>query len=72
MNRLAIAILLGLSGLLLYVVAVVALADFVIGLHWTVQALYYLVTGLVWAIPISWLMRWAARGRAPAGDAREG
>ena len=41
----------------------VALGDHVLGLHWLLQALYYLVAGLAWAFPAAWLMRWAARRR---------
>ena len=67
MSRTLPAILVGLLGLALYVGAVVALADRVIGTHWLVEALYYLVAGVAWAFPIRWLMGWAARRPAPGG-----
>ncbi len=59
--RAAFATITGLLGFALYVGVVVALGDRVLGLHWLLQALYYLVAGLAWAFPAAWLMRWAAR-----------
>jgi len=60
MSRPAIAVIAGLAGFLAYLVAVVTLADHVIGLHWAVQALYYVVAGVLWALPARALMYWAA------------
>jgi len=61
MPRVLIASCAGLAGFVLYVAAVVTLADPVARLHWSVQALYFLVAGLLWTIPARWLMYWAAR-----------
>jgi hypothetical protein len=61
MPRVLIASTVGLTGFVLYVAAVVTLADPVGRLHWSVQALYFLTTGLLWTIPARWLMYWAAR-----------
>ena len=61
MSRTPLAVLIFLVGFTAYVVAVVTLADHVIALHWTVQALYFVVTGLAWAWPAKALMVWAAR-----------
>ena len=61
--RAAFATIAGLLGFVLYVGVAVALGDHVLGLHWLLQALYYLVAGLAWAFPAAWLMRWAARRR---------
>lgn len=63
MSRIAIAVPLGLLGFLLYVGLVVALADRVIGAHWMLQTLYYLVAGIAWVFPAKWLMVWAAGQR---------
>ncbi|NKE43538.1 DUF2842 domain-containing protein [Roseomonas frigidaquae] len=63
MPRTTIALLGGLLGFLLYVMAVVALADHVLGLHWLVQFAYFTVAGIAWACPAKWLMFWAARSR---------
>jgi uncharacterized protein DUF2842 len=65
MSRTAIAVLVGLLGFLLYVGAVVALADHVVGLHWVVQTAYFILAGVAWAWPASRLMYWAARREPP-------
>jgi hypothetical protein len=61
MSRVLPASLIGVFGFLAYVVGVVTLADLVTPLHWAVQALYFLVAGVLWVIPARWLMLWAAR-----------
>ena len=61
MPRIAIALAIGLPGFVAYVVAVVTLADQVAPLHWAIQALYFLVAGVLWALPAYWLILWAAR-----------
>ena len=63
MSRIPIALFAGLLGFALYVMAVVALADHVLGLHWLVQFAYFTVAGIAWAFPAKSLMFWAARGR---------
>lgn len=65
MSRTAIAVPLGLLGFLLYVGAVVALADRVLEMHWTVQTAYFVVAGVAWAWPAQRLMYWAARKEPP-------
>ena len=61
MSRGVIALAVGLAGFLAYLAVVVALADHVIPLHWTVGLAYYLVAGLAWAWPAMRLMRWGLR-----------
>ncbi|MDB5372195.1 MAG: hypothetical protein JWP04_837 [Belnapia sp.] len=63
MSRIAIAAPLGILGFFAYVALVVALADHVLALHWVVQAVFFLVAGIVWAFPAKWLMFWAAGQR---------
>jgi hypothetical protein len=65
MSRTAIALPLGLLGFLLYVGAVVAAADRVVGLHWAVQTLYFVLAGIAWAWPAQRLMYWAAHKDPP-------
>ncbi len=48
-----IALILGLT---VYCIAVVALAVNILPVHWTVDFLFYLVTGIVWIIPARWLV----------------
>jgi hypothetical protein len=61
MSRVPIAVFAGVGGLILYVMAVVALADHVLGLNWAIQAVYYVVAGVAWVSPMQKLMYWAAR-----------
>jgi membrane protein implicated in regulation of membrane protease activity len=61
MKRALLALFIGVVGFVLYVGAVVALADHVLPLHWTVQVLYFAVVGVLWAWPAKVLMFWAAR-----------
>ena len=63
MSRIPLAVLAFLIGFSAYVAAVVALADHVLRLHWTVQAVYFVVAGVAWAWPARALMFWAARHR---------
>jgi hypothetical protein len=61
MSRPLIAAFAGVSGFLLYVGVVVALADAVLQLHWLVQFAYFAVAGIAWVWPARALMFWAAR-----------
>lgn len=63
MSRTALALLIGLSGFGLYVMAVVALADHVLGRHWALEALYFAVAGIAWVFPARRLMLWASGAR---------
>ena len=63
MSRIAIAVLVGLFGFAAYVALVVALADHVVTQHWALQAVFFLIAGIVWAFPAKWLMFWAAGQR---------
>jgi hypothetical protein len=61
MSRPAIATLLGLAGFLLYVAAVLVLADQVHGLHWSVEFAFFAVAGIAWVWPARRLIIWAVR-----------
>ncbi|MBN8891754.1 MAG: hypothetical protein BGP12_17560 [Rhodospirillales bacterium 70-18] len=61
MSRIPIAVLAGVVGFVAYIVGVVTLADLVVGRHWAVQAAYFVLAGVLWALPARWLMLWAAR-----------
>ena len=63
MARTPVATLGGTLFILAYIVGVVSLADAVPPMHWAVQAGYWLVAGLLWVIPVRWLMLWAAGRR---------
>ncbi len=59
MSRTAIAVPLGLLGFLLYLGAVLLGADLMLGRHWALQGLYFLLAGTLWAWPAHKLMLWA-------------
>ncbi|WP_372618408.1 DUF2842 domain-containing protein [Falsiroseomonas sp.] len=61
MPRPLLALLAGVLGFLLYVGIVVAVADWVLALHWLVQLAYFLIAGIAWVPPARALMFWAAR-----------
>ncbi len=61
--RTGLALLIGLIGFILYVAGAIALADHVRGLHWAVEALYFLLAGVLWVFPARTLMLWAAGAR---------
>jgi hypothetical protein len=57
----------GMGLILLLIVAwtvlVVSAADLLAGMPWPVHALYYLVAGIVWILPLKPLLRWMELGR---------
>jgi hypothetical protein len=61
MSRIPIAVFAFIVGFSLYVAAAVVVADRLTGANWLVQAVYFLVAGLLWTVPTRWLMFWAAR-----------
>ncbi len=63
MSKPLIATLAGLVFVLLYIVAAITLPDFAPPLPGLVMALYWCVAGLLWVLPIRWLMLWAAGKR---------
>lgn len=62
MSRIAIASIAGILGFLLYVGAVLVVADLVLRTHWLLQVVYFALAGILWVWPAKWLMIWAARG----------
>ena len=63
MSRIPIAIAAGLIGVFIYLAVVVVMADPVQTLHWAIQAVYFVIAGSVWVIPIRWLMFWSVHQR---------
>lgn len=49
--------------ILVWAVLVVSAAVLLEGLPWPVHALYYLVAGTVWVLPLKPLLRWMETGR---------
>ncbi len=63
MSRTPIATLAICSFVVAWIAAAAVLADHVRPLHWSVQAVYYLVAGFAWVFPVWWLMLWGAHKR---------
>ncbi len=63
MSRATIATLAGLVFIVVYMVAATTLPDLVPRLHWTLEALYWCVAGIVWVFPVCWLMLWSVHKR---------
>ncbi len=61
MSRSSIAVLIGLFGFVAYVLVVLALADHVRGLHWTLEFVFFAVAGVAWVWPARRLIVWAMR-----------
>jgi len=61
MARILIAAVVGIVGFIAYVVGAVTLADHLSPMHWAVQALFFLVAGILWVLPARSLMYWAVR-----------
>jgi hypothetical protein len=60
MSRTPIAAVAGVIFILAYIAAAITLPEHLPPLHWSLQAIYWCATGLLWVIPIRWLMMWAA------------
>ena len=63
MSRTKIASVAGVLFVLAYVVAVITLPDVLPQLHWTLEAIYWLVAGIAWVFPVRWLMLWSVGKR---------
>ncbi len=62
MSRPFAAAVMGIAFVIAYVAAAITLPDFLPS-HWAVQAVYFLVAGVVWVFPIRWLMLWSVGKR---------
>ncbi len=61
-SRPLIAALLGVAFIILYIAAAITLPD-LLPQYWAVQAVYFLVAGIVWVFPVRWLMLWSVGKR---------
>ncbi len=64
MSRPVIALILGLLGFFAYVALVLALSDWLTGMHWAVQLVFFAIAGIAWVWPAKRLMFWAFSGGA--------
>jgi len=63
MSRTTLATLAGILFILAYIGAAVTLPELLPRLHWSLEALYWCAAGLVWVLPVRWLMLWAVGKR---------
>jgi len=63
MSRPTIATIAGLLFVFLYISVAVVLPDLMGRMHWTLEAAYWCVAGIVWVFPIRWLMLWSVGKR---------
>lgn len=63
MSRTPIATLAGLIFVAAYVLVAVSVPEALPRLHWSLEALYWAVAGLLWILPVRWLMLWAVGKR---------
>ncbi len=63
MSRTPIATLAGILFVLAYIAAAIVLPEQFRRMPWPVEALYWCAAGLLWVLPIRWLMLWAVHKR---------
>ena len=63
MSRPLAATLAGLLFVAVYIAAVISLPDVIGRMHWTVEAVYWCIAGVVWVFPVRWLMLWSVGKR---------
>jgi hypothetical protein len=62
MSRPPAAVLMVLVFVILYVAATVTLAG-LLPSQWLLQAVYFLIAGVAWVLPVRWLMLWSVHKR---------
>lgn len=63
MSRPKVATLAGIAFVILYIAFAVRAAELFGRLHWAAEAIYWCIAGLVWVLPIRWLMLWSVHKR---------
>ncbi len=63
MSRIPVATVAALLFVFAYIVAVVVLPEYLPVMPWPVEALYWCVAGLIWVLPVRWLMLWSVHKR---------
>lgn len=58
-----IAAVAGVAFVLAYIALAITVPDWTGRLYWPVEALYWLVAGIVWVFPIRWLLLWSVGKR---------
>ena len=61
--RPCIAAVAGIAFMLVYIVVAITVPDWTGRLPWPMEALYWLVAGVLWVLPIRWLLLWSVGKR---------
>jgi predicted membrane channel-forming protein YqfA (hemolysin III family) len=61
--RPTIAIFLIMAIIVVWSLLIASLSEMITGWPWPVQALFYIVAGIVWIVPIKPILRWSETGR---------
>jgi Protein of unknown function (DUF2842) len=62
MSRPFAATLMGVLFIVAYIAAAITIPD-VLPDQWAVQAVYFLLAGVLWVLPVRWLMLWSVGKR---------
>ena len=63
MSRTPVAVLAALVFVFVYIVAAVVLPEYLPAMPWPVEAIYWCIAGLIWVLPVRWLMLWSVGKR---------
>ncbi len=63
MSRPVIATMAGIAFVLIYILAAITLPERIPAMPWPVEAAYWCAAGLLWVLPIRWLMLWSVGKR---------
>lgn len=63
MKRSTVATVAGLLFVLVYIIAAISIPDLLGRMNWAVEAAYWCVAGVLWVLPIRWLMLWSVGKR---------
>ncbi len=63
MSRPVIATMAGIAFVLIYILAAITLPERIAAMPWPVEAAYWCAAGLLWVLPIRWLMLWSVGKR---------
>ncbi len=63
MSRVPAATLAALAFVGAYIIAAVILPEYLPAMPWPVEAVYWCAAGLLWVLPVRWLMLWSVHKR---------
>lgn len=61
--RPTIAIFMIMAIIIVWALLIASLSDVVTAWPWPVQAIFYIIAGIVWIVPVKPILRWSETGR---------